>query len=43
MPPSSRNVSEDPRTKEKAARLWADFQVEEQKLNDEFAKEHGGV
>ena len=27
MPPSSRNVSKDARTKVKAARLWEDFQV----------------
>ena len=36
-PPSPRLVQDDPRTSEHAKELWADFNAEQDRLNDEFS------
>ena len=39
MPPSPRLVGDDPRTSAQAKKLWADFNAEQDRLNDEFSAE----
>ena len=36
-PPSGRMVQDDPRTAERAKALWADFQAEQTRLNQEYS------
>ena len=37
MPPSPRLVSTDPRTSKRAKELWAEFQVEQTDINQEYS------
>ena len=37
MPPSPRLVGDDPRTSERAKELWADFQAEQTRINQEYS------
>ena len=37
MPPSPRLVQDDPRTSARALELWADFQAEQDRINQEYS------